>query len=134
MRDEMAKDRAKHNILPPSKFGLIQITRQRVRPEMNVVTVEKCPTCGGSGEIQASVLIIDQIENSLRYILKELSQKDVTLCVHPFIEAYITKGLFTSLKRKWRKQLGQKFNVKAMSSYAFLEYHFFNAEQEEIKA
>ncbi len=134
MRDEMAKDRAKHNILPPSKFGLIQITRQRVRPEMNVVTVEKCPTCGGSGEIQASVLIIDQIENSLRYVLKELSQKDITLCVHPFIEAYITKGLFTSLKRKWRKQFGQKFNVRAMSSYAFLEYHFFNAEQEEIKA
>jgi ribonuclease G len=133
MRDEMAKDRAKHNILPPSKFGLIQITRQRVRPEMNVVTVEKCPTCGGSGEIQASVLIIDQIENGLRYLLKEQKQKDITLCVHPFLEAYITKGLFTSPKRKWRKQFGQKFNVRAMPSYTFLEYHFFNAAHDEIK-
>ena len=133
MRDEMSKDRAKHNILPPSKFGLIQITRQRVRPEMNVVTVEKCPTCGGSGEIQASVLIMDQIENSLRYLLKEQNQKNITLCVHPFIEAYITKGLFTSPKRKWRKQFGQKFNVRAMPSYTFLEYHFFNAALDEIK-
>jgi ribonuclease G len=133
MRDEMAKDRAKHNILPPSKFGLIQITRQRVRPEMNVVTVEKCPTCGGSGEIQASVLIIDQIENSLRYLLKEQHQKDITLCVHPFIEAYITKGIFTSLKRKWRKQFGKKFSIRAMSSYSFLEYHFLNAALDEIK-
>jgi len=133
MRDEMAKDRAKHNILPPSKFGLIQITRQRVRPEMNVVTVEKCPTCGGSGEIQASVLIIDQIENGLRYLLKEQKQKDITLCVHPFLEAYITKGLFNSPKRKWRKQFGQKFNVRAMPSYTFLEYHFFNAAHDEIK-
>ena len=133
MRDEMAKDRAKHNILPPSKFGLIQITRQRVRPEMNVVTVEKCPTCGGSGEVQASVLIVDQIENSLRYILKEQNEKDVMLCVHPFIEAYITKGLFTSVKRKWRREYGRQFSIKAVSSYNFLEYHFFNKSRDEIK-
>lgn len=133
MREEMAKDRAKHNILPPSKFGLIQITRQRVRPEMNVVTVEKCPTCNGSGEIQASVLILDQIENSLRYILKEQNEKDITLCVHPFLEAYITKGLFSSVKRSWRRQFGRKFRLRAMPSYNFLEYHFFNDSKDEIK-
>lgn len=133
MRDEMAKDRARHNILPPSKFGLIQITRQRVRPEMNVVTVEKCPTCNGTGEIQASVLILDRIENSLRYILKEQNESDVTLCVHPFLEAYISKGLFTSLKRKWSRQFGKKFDLRAVSSYNFLEYHFFNKSQDEIK-
>ena len=133
MRDEMAKDRAKHNILPPSKFGLIQITRQRVRPEMNVVTVEKCPTCNGTGEIQASVLILDQIENNLRYILKEQNEKEVTLCVHPFLEAYITKGFFTSVKRKWRRQFGSKFSVRPVNAYNFLEYHFFNKVQDEIK-
>ena len=134
MRDEMAKDRAKHNILPPSKFGLIQITRQRVRPEMNIVTVEKCPTCGGSGEIQASILLMDQIENNLRYILKEQNESTVTLCVHPYLEAYITKGLFySSLRRKWMKKYGGTINVRAVNSYHFLEYHFLNKNEDEIK-
>lgn len=132
MRDEMSKDRAKHNILPPSKFGLVQITRQRVRPEMNIITVEKCPTCGGSGEIQASILLMDQIENNLRYILKEQNESGITLCVHPYLEAYITKGFFTSLKRKWSKKYG-KFKVRAVSSYNFLEYHFLNKNEDEIK-
>jgi ribonuclease G len=133
IKDEMSKDRAKHNILPPSKFGLIQITRQRVRPEMNVVTVEKCPTCGGSGEIQASILLMDQIENNLRYILKEQNEKDITLCVHPYLEAYITKGIFNSLKRQWGKKYGSKFKVRAVSSYNFMEYRFLNKNEDEIK-
>ena len=131
IRDEMAKDRAKHNILPPSKFGLIQITRQRVRPEMNIVTVEKCPTCNGTGEIQASIILIDQIENNLRYILKEQNEKDVTLCVHPYVEAFITKGFFSSLKGKWGKKYGRKFKVRAVSSYTFMEYHFMNKNEDE---
>lgn len=133
MRDEMAKDRAKHNILPPSKFGLIQITRQRVRPEMNIVTVEKCPTCGGSGEVQASIVITDQIENNLRYILKEQNEPGVTLCVHPFLEAYITKGWWNSLRRKWGRKFGKTVNVRAVSSYQFLEYRFLNKNEDEIK-
>ena len=134
IKEEMSKDRAKHNILPPSKFGLIQITRQRVRPEMNVVTVEKCPTCGGSGEIQASILLMDQIENNLRYILKDQNEKDITLCVHPYLEAYITKGFFwSSLKSKWAKKYGSKFKVRAVSSYTFMEYRFINKNEDEIK-
>jgi len=132
MRDEMKKDRAKHNILPPSKFGLIQITRQRVRPEMNIVTTEKCPSCNGTGEIQASILMIEQIENNLRYIVKEQNQKEVTLCVHPFLEAYLTKGLI-SMRKKWSWKIGGKIKVKAVSSYHFLEYHFLNKLEDEIK-
>ena len=50
LRELMLLDRAKHTILPPSKFGLVQITRQRVRPEMNIITNEKCPSCDGTGE------------------------------------------------------------------------------------
>jgi ribonuclease G len=133
MKSEMAKDRAKHNILPPSKFGLIQITRQRVRPEMNIITSEGCPTCKGSGEIQASELITDEIENNLRFILKEQNESGITLCVHPFIEAYITKGIFNSIKRKWQRDFGKRFKVKSMPSYDFLEYHFINKAKEDIK-
>lgn len=132
IREEMKRDRAKHNILPPSKFGLVQITRQRVRPEMNIVTVEKCPTCGGSGEVQASVLLVDQIENNLRYILKDQNEQAVTLCVHPYIEAFLTKGL-PSLRMKWSWQYKKWIKIKAVSSYHFLEYHFLNGNEDEIK-
>jgi len=134
MKDEMSKDRAKHNILPPSKFGLIQITRQRVRPEMNVVTVEKCPSCGGSGEIQASILLVDQIEHNLRYILKEQNESGVTLCVHPYLEAYLTKGsYFSSIRRKWSRKFGKSIKIRPVSSYHFLEYRFLNKNEDEIK-
>ena len=132
LRNEMRLDRAKHNILPPSKFGLVQITRQRVRPEMNVVTAEKCPTCGGTGEIQASILIMDQIEANVKYIVRELNTKSITLAVHPFLEAYLNRGL-VPLPRKWNFKYGGKLKVKPMNNYSFLEYHFFNKDEEEIK-
>ncbi len=132
LRELMLLDRAKHTILPPSKFGLVQITRQRVRPEMNIVTVEKCPACGGTGEIKASIVLMDDIENNLNYILREQNEKGVTLCVHPYIEAYITKGIF-NLQRRWFFKYGQWIKVKAQSSYHLTEFHFISAKDEEIK-
>ncbi len=133
LKEEMRADRAKHNILPPSKFGLVQITRQRVRPEMNVDVQEVCPSCAGTGKVQPSVLFVDQIENTLRYIISEQNQKDVTLCVHPYIEAFITKGfLWKSLLWKWRKTYGGKIKVRSMASFGFMEYKFFNALEDEI--
>lgn len=130
MKEEMRKDRAKHNILPPSKFGLIQITRQRVRPEMNVVVNEKCPACGGSGEIQPSILLVEQIETDLRHVSQELNEKNITVCVHPYLEAYISKGFFSSIKRKWKKYGNIK--VRPVSSFHLLEYHFLNKNEVEI--
>lgn len=132
LRDEMRLDRAKHTILPPSKFGLVQITRERVRPEMTIHTSEKCPSCGGTGEIQPAVLIVDQIENNLRYLIKEQNEKNITLAVHPFIEAYLNRGFF-SIRRRWAMKLGGKINVRAVSSHHFTEYHFLNKNEDEIK-
>lgn len=134
LRDEMKLDRAKHTILPPSKFGLIQITRERVRPETAVDTQEKCPTCNGTGEIQASVLLIDNIENNLRYLLKDQGEQSVTICVHPYIEAFLTKGkFFSSQLSKWKRKYKSAIKVKAFPSYQFLEYHFLNKNDDEIK-
>lgn len=132
LKDEMRADRAKHTILPPTKFGLVQITRQRVRPEMNVATLEKCPTCQGSGEIQASILLIDQIENNLRYILLNQNKKRVTLALHPFLEAYFKKG-FPSPRMRWFMKFGKIVQLRSVSSYGFLEYHFFDKNEDEIK-
>jgi ribonuclease G len=132
LREEMKKDRAKHSILPPSKFGLVQITRQRVRPEMNVQILEKCPACDGTGEIRPSILITDDIENNISYLVREQNEKDFLLCVHPYIYAYLTKGIF-NIRWKWRRKYKHKIRLQSMPSYHFLEYHFFNKAGDEIK-
>ncbi len=129
---EMSHDRAKHTILPPSKFGLVQITRQRVRPEMNIVTTEKCPTCNGTGEIKASIILLDDIESNLNYILNEQAEKSITLCVHPYIEAYIKQG-FISKQMKWFVKYSQWIKVKSVPSYHLTEFHFINSKEEQIK-
>ena len=132
LKDEMSKDHAKHTILPPSKFGLVQITRQRVRPEMNIDILEKCPVCAGSGEIKPSIIIIDEIENNIRYLLVDQNEKSLKVTVHPFIHAFLTKG-FISIKRKWNWKYKKRIKLQAMPSYNFLEYHFFNDQGDEIK-
>ncbi|RRN76864.1 ribonuclease E/G, partial [Pseudoxanthomonas sp. SGD-10] len=132
LKAEMSHDRAKHTILPPSKFGLVQITRQRVRPEMNIVTSEKCPTCGGTGEIKASIVLIDDIESNMDYILNEQAEKKITLCVHPYVAAYIKKGIL-SKQLKWFFKYNQWVKVKGITSYHLTEFHFLNSKEEEIK-
>jgi len=132
LKDEMAKDRAKHTILPPSKFGLVQITRQRVRPEMNVEIVEKCPACNGSGEIKPSILFIDELENNLRYLIHDQNEKYLTLALHPYLFAYLTKGL-KSQRLKWYFKYKRWIRLKSNIAYHFFEYHFFNKHNDEIK-
>jgi ribonuclease G len=132
LRAEMAHDRAKHTILPPSKFGLVQITRQRVRPEMNIVTSEVCPTCHGSGTIRPTILLMDDIENNFNFILDEQNEKNITLCVHPYIEAYIRQG-FINRQMKWYMKYKQWIKVKSNPAYQITEFHFFSSKDEEIK-
>jgi ribonuclease G len=132
LKEEMSKDRAKHTILPPSKFGLVQITRQRVRPEMDVEIVEKCPVCDGSGEVKPSILFIDELENNIRYLIQEQNEKVLTLVLHPFLYAYLTKGLY-SQRTKWYFKFNRRIKIKQNTSYHFLEYHFFNKNNDEIK-
>ena len=131
MKEFMKDDRAKHTVLPPTKFGLIQITRQRVRPEMEIKTSEKCPCCGGDGETHATILLIDEIENNLRYIFQQINLKNVTLNTHPFIEAYLTKG-FYSIQRKWFLKHKKWVQIRKSDAYHFLEYRFFDGNKEEI--
>jgi ribonuclease G len=132
-KEMMKNDKAKHHILPPSKFGLIQITRERVRPQTIIDTMEKCPTCGGTGEVEPSFMIVDKIENALRFIVTGQNEKGVTLLVHPFIYAYINKGLFNSIKSKWRRKYKNGLEIKELDSLQFLEYKMLNKRGEEIK-
>jgi ribonuclease G len=132
MKKVMEEDRTKHSILPLSRFGIMQITRQRVRPEMHINTRETCPTCGGTGEISPSILIIERVEHHLAELSKSGGHKSLTIRVHPFIDAYINKGLLSSIRRSWVRKYGIKLKINPISSYDFLEFHFFDKLGEEI--
>ena len=131
MRASMNADRAKHSILPLSKFGIMQITRQRVRPEMHIGTTEKCPTCGGTGEISPSILYVDKIEGHLLNLLNIQKHKKLTLKIHPYIASYLLKGIF-SWRLKWYLKTGCWIRIVPISSYDFLEFHIFDHKAEEI--
>lgn len=132
LKEEMGKDHSKHTILPPSKFGLVQITRQRVRPEQQVEVLEECPSCKGSGKIRSSSLLLDEIEANIRYLVKEQNEPYIRLTLHPFIYAYLTKG-FPSRHMKWYFKYKKWIHLEPVSSHHFLEYHFFNKIEDEIK-
>ena len=132
MQEYMAQDRARHNILPLSKFGLMQITRQRVRPEMEISTSEDCPTCLGRGRIKASILFTDTLENKIEYLVKNLGVKRFSLHIHPYVAAFIQQGLF-SLKRKWRKKHNiPGFKIIPNQDLGFLQYEFYDRKGNEI--
>lgn len=134
LKDEMAKDNAKHTILPPSKFGLVQLTRQRVRPETNVAILEKCPTCGGTGEIKPSILLSDEIENNIQYLLQDQNEPYLKITSHPYVHAFLRQGgLFRSLQWKWYFKYKKWIRLQPVNSYQMLEYRFLNKSQEEIK-
>lgn len=131
MKEVMANDRARHNILPLSKFGLMQITRQRVRPALDITTSETCPSCFGKGEVQASILFTDKLEEKLEYLTAHLKVKKFTMYIHPFVEAYIKKGVF-SLYGKWRRKYGRAFKIVADESLAYLQYKVMDPDGKEI--
>jgi ribonuclease G len=131
MRQIMANDRARHNILPLSKFGLMQITRQRVRPALDIVTTEACPSCYGKGEVQPSLLFTDTLKDKLQYLIGELGVRDFVLYVHPYVDAYLKKGII-SLYRKWRMELGGKFKILPDESLAYLQYKVIGKDRNEI--
>ena len=132
MREIMANDRARHNILPLSKFGLMQITRQRVRPALDITTSEECPSCFGKGEVQPSILFTDRLYEKLEYLVNELKTRDFIMYIHPFVDAYIKRGLFSSLYRTWRRKLGRTFKVMPDESLAYLQFRVLDKDRNEI--
>lgn len=131
MCKNMQKDRARHNILPLSKFGLMQITRQRVRPAMDVNVEETCPTCFGKGKIKSSILFTEQLENKIDRLVNKIGVKKFYLHVHPYVAAYINQGII-SLKRKWQIKYGMGVHVVSSQKMAFLQYEFYDCNKEFI--
>ena len=132
MRELMANDRARHNILPLSKFGLMQITRQRVRPALTIVTEEHCPSCFGRGEVQPSLLFTDTLFEKLDYLVNTLGQRNFIMYVHPFVDAYLKRGFFSTIYGSWRRKLGRCFKIVADESLAYLQYRVLDSNRNEI--
>lgn len=127
----MSHDRAKHNILPLSKFGLMQITRQRVRPALEVTTDEVCPTCGGTGRSGASILLVDEIEEHVEQAHDLLHYKWIKLEVHPYVAAFIRSGLI-STRMRWQLQYGIRVRLVARQQLGMLEYKIYDIHGDEI--
>lgn len=131
MCQNMQNDRAKHNILPLSKFGLMQITRHRIRPATDVQVDETCPTCFGKGTIRSSFLFTDQLERKIGLLVHKMGIKRFSLHVHPYVAAYINQG-FISLKRRWQMKYGFGLSVIPDQSLAFLQYEFYDGSGQEL--
>lgn len=132
MEDHMRKDRSQHTILPISKFGLMQITRERARPEVAVDTAEVCPTCNGTGKVNATILLTDDIERDLEFIMQSRPKSKLFLKVHPYLEAYIRRGL-PSLQMRWWWRYHKWIRVRANANFPLNDYRFFDANHDEIR-
>ncbi len=131
MEELMRSDRAKHSVLPITKFGLMQITRQRMKPEMNINTSELCPSCNGSGTVSSTLIMEEEIAKNLNYLIIQ-KHKGLTIMVHPILYSYLTCGLL-SRRIKWCWKYKQHIKVKANNSYHLTEFRFFDNTDEEIK-
>ena len=133
MTEAMRPDKARHTILPLSKFGLMQITRQRVRPVMEVDVQEKCPLCDGTGHIKQSLVVVDEMESSLKHIVTSQNEHRLTLVMHPYIHAYVTRGGLCSLRRRWMRRYHVRLTVRESEKYGLLEFKFFHANGDSIE-
>ena len=132
MKEFMKNDKAKHTILPLSRFGLMQITRQRVRPELNIQVAESCPSCKGTGIQGPSILLVDDIERDLEFLLIEQNKKMLRLDVHPYIYSHIKKGLI-NLNMKWNWKFKRRIQVRKNTSFNLTEYRFYKGDGSEIE-
>ncbi len=131
--DEFMKtDRARHSVLPISKFGLLQATRQRIRPEVNINTSEDCPACNGTGKITSTLLLEDEMEKKLAYLATH-GHKSLHILVHPIIHSHLTKGIFSSILKKWKRKYKIKLKSQPENNSHLVEYKFLDDNQEEIK-
>ncbi|AZI67563.1 ribonuclease E/G [Kaistella daneshvariae] len=127
-KTEMQRDKARHKILPPSKFGLIQLTRQRTRPEKQIKTKEDNPNA--DGEILAPIVVVERMEEVIRNLIQTEKGK-LFLHVHPFVEAYLTKGMM-SIQMKWYLKYKKWVTIIPRDSFKYLEYKMVNSKKEEL--
>jgi ribonuclease G len=132
MEEFMKKDRSQHTILPLSKFGLMQITRERARPEVVINSSEVCPTCQGTGSVNATILLTDDLQRDLESVMQSRPKQAVYLRVHPYLEAYLKKG-WPSQQMRWFLKYNKWIRIVPHAEYPLNEYRFFEGNDDEIR-
>ena len=132
MQELMENDRAKHNVLPLTKFGLMQITRQRIRPVTEINTSEQCPVCHGSGKIHSSVVIDEEIERKIAFYVIEKGVRSLTLKTSPILGAYLKRGIFNSFLSRWRKRYKAKIELVEVTEFTVLQNEIYNEKGEKL--
>ena len=127
----MATDKAKHTILPLTKFGLMQITRQRVRPVAVQDVTDVCPTCNGTGRVEPTVLLDKKIENQIQFLAEDRGVKFVELRVSPYVAAYLCRGLL-SLRRRWAWRHKISLKVVADQSLGMIDVKYLGRKGEAL--
>ncbi len=125
MTKMMSTDKAKHTILPLTKFGLMQITRQRVRPVAVEETTDVCPTCHGTGRVEPTILLEKKIENQIQLLACERHKKYVNLRVSPYVASYICHGLW-SLRRRWMYRYKIRIKVTSDQSVGMIDVNYLD--------
>ena len=133
MQELMENDRAKHNVLPLTKFGLMQITRQRIRPVTEINTAEQCPLCHGTGKIQSSVVIDEEIERKIAFYVIEKGVRSMVLKTGPILGAYLSRGLWKSFLSKWRKRYKVKIRLEESTDFTLLQAELFNEKGDRLE-
>lgn len=131
MKEAMSTDRAKHNILPLTKFGLMQITRQRVRPETKIVITESCPTCRGTGQVSPTLLLDEQIESRIAFLASEKGKKSIVVHVHPYVASFLRSGLI-SKRFKWSVKHKVSIKIVPNDSLGMIDYNILNSDGEKL--
>lgn len=132
LKEQMKHDRAKHAILPVSKFGLVQITRQRVRPQLDINNLEVCTSCNGSGKMQASqsILMNEEISNTIDFLVRQNKEQKLRIQANPYVAAFLKQGYY---QWQWLKKYWMWINITPDSSLSFTHVKYFNHTGEEIK-
>ena len=133
MQDLMEEDRAKHNVLPLTKFGLMQITHQRIRPVTEINTEEQCPLCHGTGKIHSSVVIDEEIERKLAFYVIEKGVRSITIKTSPILGAYLKRGFFNSFVTKWKKRYKVRLEVVEVTDFSVLQHEMYNEKGEKLE-
>lgn len=127
LKEAMSSDRARHNILPLSKFGLMQITRQRVRPVQKIDVREGCPTCKGTGKIEPTISIIDDIKNKI----EQSQAKNIILQTHPFVDAYLNRGFWKNTRKQWQKEYNKKIICQPLNTLGINSFKVIDAQNQK---
>ena len=131
MQQLMAGDKAKHTILPLSKFGLMQITRQRIRPEAIEHVEEVCPMCGGTGKVNSTVRVEREMENMIAYYAGEKKIRRLKLLVSPYMSAYLKNG-FISLRTRWMHKYKCQLSIGIDQSLGVVEFKFLDRKGRKL--